>query len=527
MDIGTPSLETVGKTAVLGLLTCTLPDQCMSTWQHHVCTVYVRNGYLPPARMADCLATAFLYHLPGPSVNLHASGGAGAGSASWSPTPSISSDKSSDITTWPENDQSTQCPHSLMRETNRTQNPGRGNQRNSPDGFFRRGRRWVQTGPRRLWPFSRRNREITHGGSEAVLPEQDTTVTSPEQVYVPYMVQWAKAAATRARLGLRHPDPLLVMSLQSSVNSTQEQQLEEGEPHIISTSVAQVHRSNDVSYRPAESVAPWASGDLGPVDDLSRSPLPEPPRVWRRARPPTPYRLRRSLLFTTPNFPRIPPLMLPRVQRTPSPKPPRLTMSESSLQQGAHANQTEANHLEPKEAELKEAPAPAQEAEPAPAPPEEHLEEPAAQADLEADPELERCLTPVAFSPYEVLPGAAMEVGPASTAPPAHTEVGNLLPEEASDQPALTPPTQEELCLHTTSGPAQEPPVQSEVPSPSEGSIFPPLFDYFLLFSVIIIFPFSPWPYRIFYIINFFWICFVFFYFVLFLFLLTCFFCIE
>ncbi|XP_066089168.1 fibrous sheath CABYR-binding protein-like [Saccopteryx bilineata] len=343
---------------------------------------------------------------------------------------------------------------------------GRGNQRNSPDGFFRHGRRWVQTQPRRLWPFSRRNREITHGGSEVVLPDQATTVISPEQ---------------------------------SSVNSTQEQQLEEGDPHIISTSVAQVHRSNDVSYRPAESVAPWASGDLGPVDDLSRSPLPEPPRVWRRARPPTPYRLRRSLLFTTPNFPRIPPLMLPRVQRTPSPKPPRLTMSESSLQQGAHANQTEANHLEPKEAELKAAPAPAQEAEPAPAPPEEHLEEPAAQADLEADPELEGCLTPVAFSPYEVLPGAAMEVGPASTAPPAHTEAGNLLPEEASDQPALTPPTQEELCLHTTSGPAQEPPVQSAVPSPSEGSIFPPLFDYFLLFSVILIFPFSPWPYRIFY----------------------------
>ncbi|XP_066237973.1 uncharacterized protein [Saccopteryx leptura] len=173
------------------------------------------------------------------------------------------------------------------------------------------------------------------------------------------------------------------------------------------------------------------------------------------------------------------------------------------------------------------APAPAQEAEPAPAPPEEHLEEPAAQADLEAEPELEGCLTPVAFSPYEVLPGAAMEVGPASTAPPAHTEVGNLMPEEASDQPALTPPTQEELCLHTTSGPAQESPVQSAVPSPSKGSIFPPLFDYFLLFSVIVIFPFSPWPYRIFYFINFFWNCFVFFYFVLFLFLLTSFFCIE
>ncbi|XP_066237974.1 uncharacterized protein [Saccopteryx leptura] len=445
------------------------------------------------------LALQFLYHLPGSSVNLHASGGAGAGSASWYPTPSISSDKSSDITTWPENDQSMQCPHSLMRETNRTQNPGRGNQRNSADGFFRRGRRWVQTQPRRLWPFSRRNREITHGGSEVVDPEQDSTVTSPEQVYVPYgvsaetslgliweqKVHWAKAAAMRARLGLRHPDPLLVMSLQSSVKSTQEQ-LEEGEPHIISTTVAQVHRSSDVPYRPAESVATWASGDLGPVDDLSRSPLPEPPRVWRRSRPPTPYRLRRSLLFTTPNFPRIPPLTLPRVQRTPSPKPPRLTMSESSLQQGARANQTEANHLEPKEAELKAAPAPAQEAEPALAPPEEHLEEPAAQADLEAEPELEGCLTPVAFSPYEVLPGAAMEVGPASTAPPAHTEVGNLMPEEASDQPALTPPTQEELCLHTTSGPAQEPPVQSAVPSPSEGSIFPPLFDYFLLFSVIV-----------------------------------------
>ncbi|XP_066237950.1 CMT1A duplicated region transcript 15 protein-like protein [Saccopteryx leptura] len=387
---------------------------------------------------------------------------------------------------------------------------GRGNQRNSPDGFFRCGRRWVQTQPRRLWPFSRRNREVTHGGSEVVLPDQATTMISPEQVYFPYVVvssetslgliceqkvQWAKTAATRARLGLRHPDPLLVMSLQKSVKNTQEQQLEEGDPHIISTTVAQVHRSSDVPCRPAQSVATWAAGDLGPVDDLSWSPLPEPPRVWRRSRPPTPYRLRRSLLFTTPNFPRIPPLMLPRVQ-TPSPKLPRLTMSESSLQQGAHVNRSEPNHLEPKEAELKAAPAPAQQTEPAPAPPEEHLEEPAAQADLEADSELEGCLTPVAFSPYEVLPGAAMEVGPASTAPPDHTEARNQLPEEASDQPALTPPTQEELCLHTTSGPAQEPPVQSTVPSPSEGSIFPPLFDCFLLFSVIIIFPFSPWPYR-------------------------------
>ncbi|XP_066091741.1 uncharacterized protein [Saccopteryx bilineata] len=359
---------------------------------------------------------------------------------------------------------------------------GRGNQRNSADGFFRRGRRWVQTLRRRPWPFSRRNREITHRGSEVVLPDQTTTVISPEQ---------------------------------SSVKNTQEQHLEEGDPHLISTTVAQVHRSSDVPCRPAKSMATWAAGDLGPVDDLSRSPLLEPPRVWRRARPPTPYRIRRSLLFTTPNFPRIPPLMLPRVQ-TPSPKLPRLTMSESSMQQGAHVNRSETNHLEPKEAELNAAPAPAQEADPALAPPEEHLEEPAAQVDLEADPELERCLTPMAFSPYEVFPAAAMEVGPASTAPPDHTEAGNQLPEEASDQPALTPPTQEELCLHTTSGPAQEPPDESAIPGTSKGSIFPPLFDCFLLFSVIVIFPFSPWPYRVFYFINFFWNYFAFFYFLFF-----------
>ncbi|XP_066219235.1 uncharacterized protein [Saccopteryx leptura] len=270
------------------------------------------------------------------------------------------------------------------------------------------------------------------------------------------------------------------MSLQSSFKNTQEQQLEEGDPHIISSTVGQVHPSSEDQFRPAKCVATWAAGDLGPVDDLSRSPPPTSSKV-RRSPSPTSPRVRRSPL-TTPKVPRIPPLMTPRVQRTPPPKPPRLhapwlTTSESSLQQRAQVNRTEPNPLEPKEGDVKAAPAPAQEAEPAPAPPEEHLEEPAAQTDMEADPDLDGCLTPVAISPYEVLPGAAMELGPASTVPPDHTEAGNQLPEEASDKPALTLPTGEELSLHNTSGPAQEPPVQSAVPSTSEESIFPPLLD--------------------------------------------------
>ncbi|XP_054583615.1 uncharacterized protein LOC129151743 [Eptesicus fuscus] len=177
-------------------------------------------------------------------------------------------------------------------------------------------------------------------------------------------------------------------------------------------------------------------------------------------------------------------------RRTPLPKQTRLPRELRISEHRSHVTRPRSNNLEPKEAEPKGEKmverAPAQEAGPASASaPVTPTEESNAGAALQ------ECPPPVVLPLPAAPPAAAVEPGPPCEAPPDITEAPPPLPEEPSLQPVPVPATEEELPPENTAGPALEPLVELALALPPE-FILPPLFDYFLLFSLIVIFSYSP-----------------------------------
>nr|KAF6433849.1 hypothetical protein HJG59_008901 [Molossus molossus] len=254
------------------------------------------------------------------------------------------------------------------------------------------------------------------------------------------------------------PRRLWPFSRRDTESSSQviEEQLVDGDP--VSTSEGQVSHTMEGQGRPEVSVATWESVEPGPKDSLIETPPQKPPRLHSP-----------------------PPLKPPRLA---SP----LTLSDSNLEPHIQDQRTRSKNLEPKKAEPK---APAQEAELTSSLPYVlHRDESISGSDLGASQDMEGYLPPTLVPPPAATPAAALEPGPAWAASPDLAEAAPPLAEGPSAGNDPVPVSEEELPQDHPPLPAPEQLVELAVALPPE-FVLPPLLDFFLLFSLIVMFSYS------------------------------------
>ncbi|XP_071076648.1 uncharacterized protein [Desmodus rotundus] len=188
---------------------------------------------------------------------------------------------------------------------------------------------------------------------------------------------------------------------ENSTQSTEEQQLDDGDPCSSSVREGQGSHTTEDQSRPKVNVATWGTEKQGP-------------RNGRR---------------------KTPDLKLSRL-------PSHLSVLDPSLEHGVPTESTRPEDLEPEEAEPE---APAQEAELAPSLPSVIWpKEPTAGADLQTAPYSEGRPTSSVLPPPSPAPAEVLEPGPAYAAAPDLTEALRPWPKEPSLEPAPGPAREEE-----------------------------------------------------------------------------------